>query len=194
MTTAFSDSFSDAMAWHALKQSRHGAAGSARTDALKPSLSLFQVFRVPANETTRTGVYRDVVEEVVARRCQLVRQNKGVPTVLKQEMGGRVLALDLSSTMYDSVAKEITNGYFDESDAPPWDTWLGLVVCGNAVAGDDLFPLLLSWIPESDLELAQTGIEVCPSGCLSWVPDAARLIDLSPDLRVPLAELLGQGE
>lgn len=191
MTTAISESFIEALAWHALKHSQGDTSASTRTEALKPSSSLFHLFRHPANINSRIGMYRDVVEEVVACRRQLLRQCESVPAVLKQDTGGRVLALRIDSTMYDEVAAHLTNWYFDESDAPPWDTWIGLVACRNAIASDETFPVLLSWIPESELNLARTGIEGCPSGCLFWVSDTVSLIDLSADLPVSLTRLLG---
>lgn len=171
MALSLVESLFDAVRWYTLKQWHHTAVSSARSEILKPTLSFFEVFRLPVDEVARTEAYRTVVESVVTRRHKLIKSSKDIYADRTQDPKGRILALRISLTMYDEVASYLTNGYFDESDAPPWDTWVSLIMCQFPLRGEDLEPVLLSWIPESDLEVAQAGIEGTPSDCLFWLTD-----------------------
>lgn len=74
----------------------------------------------------------------------------------------------------DGAAEYDSGGFFDQHDAPPWDTWLGLFD-----DGDDS-ECLVSWVPPSLVEIAQRGIAINPVDCIQWLSDS----------RVPIASEL----
>ena len=73
---------------------------------------------------------------------------------------GRILIFDPFATMYDGVAEEATNGFFDADDTPPPEFWIGL----------DRGRLVV-FIPEMFLALASVGVESCLGGSLEWGGD-----------------------
>lgn len=72
---------------------------------------------------------------------------------------GKILEFDISSSMYDCLAYEETNGFYDECDCPPPEFWIAYID-GK----------ILSYIPEKYLELANLGVEISMSESLRWLP------------------------
>ena len=74
------------------------------------------------------------------------------------ESTGRILEFDISCSMYDCLAYEETNGFFDECDCPPPEFWIAYI-------DDKLF----AYIPKEHLDIANLGVEISMSGSLQWV-------------------------
>ena len=74
---------------------------------------------------------------------------------------GRLLLYSPDENLFDGAAMVASNGFFDVDNIPPWDTWICFV--GR---------YLVSWVPPQHLELANSGIEVNPEGCILWAPEA----------------------
>ena len=72
---------------------------------------------------------------------------------------GRILEFDISCSMYDCLAYEETNGFFDECDCPPPEFWIAYI-------DDKLF----AYIPKKYLDIANLGVEISMSGSLQWIP------------------------
>jgi hypothetical protein len=85
------------------------------------------------------------------------------PTVVSSDLaGGRLLVYAPDENVEDGASLYLSKGYFDELDAPPWDTW----VC--------YFDRhLISWVPPCLLDLVQAGIAVNPVDCIRWLENAA---------------------
>ena len=75
-------------------------------------------------------------------------------------ISGRLLAFYPYLTMYDGVAEQVSNGFFDSDDVPPPEFWLSLK--------DEV---LLAFIPDEFIKQANQGVENSMSGCLEWLSD-----------------------
>jgi hypothetical protein len=83
--------------------------------------------------------------------------------------GGRLLVYFPDLDLADGAAEVESGGYFDVNNAPPWDTWIAMVLD----AGDNAkSPYLVSWVPQEFLGAAQRGIDVNPEQCILWIEDA----------------------
>ena len=74
------------------------------------------------------------------------------------ESTGRILEFDISCSMYDCLAYEETNGFFDECDCPPPEFWIAYI-------DDKLF----AYIPKEHLDIANLGVDISMSGSLQWI-------------------------
>lgn len=136
---------------------------------LRPARSFYEILRGTDSVDGRVQAYRVTVQDIVTRRRSLLIAASLTPS--GDAYDGKVLATDLSSTMYDGVAGELTGGFFDHADAPPPGTWLGVVSDSVDSPGYNGQVLLLSWVCQADVERVNVGIESTPSGCLWWVED-----------------------
>jgi hypothetical protein len=59
--------------------------------------------------------------------------------------GGRVLVYFPDEELADGAAEAESEGFFDVSNAPPWDTWLAMVEDAGQRARS---PYLLAWVPD----------------------------------------------
>ncbi len=168
MTTSPSDIISEAIAFARLKQNSATNLSEAKCE-LRPARSFFEILRAGNSLESRVQAYRATVQDVVERRRSLL--DAASSALSCDAYDGKVLATDLSSTMYDGVAGELTGGYFDHADAPPPETWLGVVSESVDSPGYNGLIYLLSWIDRANVERVNVGIETTPSGCLSWVED-----------------------
>ena len=73
-------------------------------------------------------------------------------------ISGKLLAFYPYLTMYDGVAEQVSNDFFDSGDVTPPEFWLGLK---NEV--------LLAFIPDEFIEQANQGVKNSMSGCLEWL-------------------------
>jgi hypothetical protein len=83
--------------------------------------------------------------------------------------GGRLLVYFPDLELADGAAEFESEGYFDVNNAPPWDTWVAMVL--DAV-GTATSPYLVSWVPQEFLSSVQKGIDVNPEQCILWIEDA----------------------
>jgi hypothetical protein len=127
-----------------------------RSNVLAPAMPLSKLDSEADREKT--------VEELVAKRSELLRINKCEFTEASVLSGspGRWLAYAPSENVEDGASRYASSGFFDHDDAPPWDTW---------VHYSDR--ILVSWVPDVLITLAQTGIDANPVLSLNWF-DLAR--------------------
>ena len=82
---------------------------------------------------------------------------------------GRLLVYLPDMDLCDGAAEQISLGYFDVNNAPPWDTWIGIFAdTGSPRSGS----YLVSWVPPPFLSLVEKGIEVNPEQCILWLDGA----------------------
>jgi hypothetical protein len=103
--------------------------------------------------------YRKVVSTVIQQRADLLRtmalpttDQAGVPG-----LQGKLLVYFPLETVSDGAASASSNGFFDEVDAPPWDTWFWY---SNRA--------ILCWVSEDMASKAQAGIDANPVECIHW--------------------------
>lgn len=93
----------------------------------------------------------EVIESVFAK--YKVNEQK-----ISFDTNGKILEFDISCSMYDCLAFNETNGFFDECDCPPPEFWIAYI--DNKI---------LSYIPEKYLDIANLGVEISMSGSLQWL-------------------------
>ncbi len=89
---------------------------------------------------------------------------------------GKLMVFFPENTLWDGAAELSTDGFFDDYNIPPWDTWVGYFE-DDLPEGYTLFDechskYLVSWIPESFIEIADDGIMVNPEECIMWLSDS----------------------
>ena len=86
--------------------------------------------------------------------------------------GGSLLLYFPSAQLADGEAHFQTQGFFDEKDCPPWDTWIWYHVEVDKIENDSSYgESILCWIPPSYLDIASIGVEVSISCSLQWAAD-----------------------
>jgi hypothetical protein len=116
------------------------------------------------------------VSSVSLDRWRCLRSiGQGDPEVVTDLRGGRLLAYFPDDTLCDGVAAAESDGFFDDVNIPPYDTWVWMVQDVRTVAYADghkaVKPanFLIAWVPPIFLELANGGIEVNPEECIAWL-------------------------
>jgi hypothetical protein len=79
--------------------------------------------------------------------------------------GGRLLVYLPDENVFDGAAKVATNGFFNQDNIPPWDTWVAYFY-DNANLN-----YLVSWIHPDLIAIASEGIRVNPEACIRWLDD-----------------------
>jgi hypothetical protein len=89
--------------------------------------------------------------------------------------GGRLLVWYRDLTVDDGVGESCTNGYLDESDMPPWDTWITYVHPDDdpKAAGG----YLVSWVPAQFVEPVQEAITCNAYDALLWLRGSHLLME-----------------
>jgi hypothetical protein len=104
----------------------------------------------------------ELVEALAEKRASLLREMSVFPAVSSDGAGGRLLVYEPDFNVEDGASEYMSKGYFDERDAPPWDTWVCYFDCQ-----------LISWVPPCLLDLVQAGIAANPVDCIRWLENAA---------------------
>ena len=149
----------DAKQWCARKAATDS---SLRSIELRPNQSLYDAFKSGNDDCQSILSQKRLVASVTASRHRILKQ-QGMVNYLSS-VPGRLLVVDLGSTMYDGLASNSTNGFYDESDAPPWDTWVGLMMAERGA-------VLIAWIPQEFVDVAERGREVSGGECIHWLAE-----------------------
>jgi len=111
----------------------------------------------------------EIIEALAEKRASVLRELSLFPRAPSSDLaGGRLLFYEPDDNFQDGASEYASMGYFDERDAPPWDTW----ICY-------LDRHLISWVPPSLLGLAQAGIEANPVDCIRLAEDCPPLAEAS---------------
>ncbi len=156
---------SEASTWCSLEES---FKCNLRSAALDPSM----ILSIPRDGDIHAFVqnsyesYQRAVEEVCRRRSAFLNAQELTAQHSTLISGARLLTYQPLETVSDGAAEAASKGFFDISDAPPWDTWL-FYSKGT----------ILSFVPESFLRVAQAGIDANPVDCIHW-PNPRELSNL----------------
>jgi hypothetical protein len=158
-SSAVLQALSETVAWCLSKSLQ---SGQLRSRELDPSA----ILKVPSLDEVGVDVllqkmresYQRAIYEINEARSILIRDTniKTADRALAQSRGKLLLYHPLE-TVTDGAAASSSRGFFDISDAPPWDTWF-------LYSGDTIF----SWVPESWVPNAQAGIDANPVDCIHW--------------------------
>ncbi|MGB7283267.1 MAG: hypothetical protein WBE13_13470 [Candidatus Acidiferrum sp.] len=109
----------------------------------------------------------EAIQALAEKRAALLREMNVFPLAASSDLAqGRLLFYEPDYNVQDGASQYTSKGYFDERDAPPWDTWICYF---------DRY--LISWVPPALLGLAQAGIETNPVDCIRLGEDAPRFTE-----------------
>lgn len=83
---------------------------------------------------------------------------------------GRLLVWHRDETIDDGAGEAATSGYLDESDMPPWDTWVAYV------DADRCSGYLVSWVPPIFIGAVARAIAINAYGALYWLNGTTLLL------------------
>lgn len=110
---------------------------------------------------------RETVPKLVRARTDILRGRNLIGKPVEYD-SGRLLIFDYQSTMSDGLASSETSGLLDEHNCPPPVFWLDLVVSNELSLQTTSESVLLSWIPDTHLDLVSKGVYVTSEQCLTW--------------------------
>ena len=131
---------------------------SLRTEQLQPRL-------------LHDGIDQLVCDLGYSRSWQIrpkVSETADVPDAL----GGRLLVYFPDGDLADCAAMSESEGFFDEHNVPPWDTWISFFD-DKSPSGRGYDRYLLAYVPRELIGHAARGIRVNPEECIVWLDDAA---------------------
>jgi hypothetical protein len=169
----------DAQAEYFMKLVAETSTWCARdADANDPAKSLRTLRPSPYTLASRESQVSSVAWE---RRDRLREIGLGGQEPAKDLCGGRLLAFDADGTLSDGVANSESNGFFDDDNVPPYDTWLWFVydeAYRRRMAGTETSErlpafetYLVAWVPPIFVELADHGIAINPEECIMWLDE-----------------------
>jgi hypothetical protein len=150
-----------------------------------------------------------LVAALVQRRTRVLESVGATTAAAALVDRGRLLLSFYEYTDHDGATADLTRGYLDINDVPPWDTWVGDVPCVRSrppkmksihtvMGGDNVDRILVSWVPEPFLAVIDAAMKTEAFGMMAWnddLPTDERAFgvwhDLVPpwlrDLRPPVA-------
>jgi hypothetical protein len=83
-------------------------------------------FRSYAASLFQPGESRtELVERLAEKRASFLREMNAYPSEVSSDLaGGMLLVYEPDDNVEDGASQYMSSGYFDELDAPPWDTWI----------------------------------------------------------------------
>ena len=169
----------ETIAWCAAQARVTDPANSLRTAALTPSNRRMD-FAGYADFDWETEESGDQVLSALAEpRAGLLKIADLTPAPLPASLvAGRLIVYQPDQTLEDGLSEEISKGFFDQGDVPPWDTWVWISE-GPPGMSPNSQPYrnsyLICWVPSMFINLAADGIAANCVNCISWAscPEAS---------------------
>jgi hypothetical protein len=122
-----------------------------------PSLNPNYIFEIGQSSNERIGL----VEALCQKRSAMLREEVQIVPLGENDLSmGRLLSYYPDEIVWDGASQVQSKGFFDENDAPPWDTWL----CYFEGS-------LVSWVPKEFFPNVDAGIAVNVVDCITWTSD-----------------------
>lgn len=187
-TDAFLRSLAETIAWCAPRALIIDDDGRLRSADLRPpQFDAIDADRPWDYIIEPTTPWPEIVRGVVERRAQrLLAEPHHDLNGVTVSVGGRLVLFDPRSTLFDGAAEVGSDGFFDVSNVPPWDTWVawvqdeerearhreeGIAAAGGPGGWTDFAACVVSWVPPELEDLVGYGIEVNPESCIAWASD-----------------------
>lgn len=145
---AFRSNLAAAITWCRPRFAIGHPKDSLRSDDLRPPII------ITASDDL-TPVHRAVASVVERRKSML-----GAMGLDAVKMDGRLLGFYVRQTLFDGVSETETNGFIDDTNTPPWDSWICMA--------DEL---LVSWVPPAMVDDVQSAIVCNAEECIAWLTD-----------------------
>lgn len=176
--TSFQARLKETKTWCASQEWSVNPAEGLRTALLRPSEQARSQRTFPDyNEFLRKTPQQrqQTIEQLALQRAALL-QERTIPLLPSAEplRYGRLLAFSPDNTLSDGAANFNTDGFFDDDNIPPWDTWIWYATndpVNNFEGWRGCDSYLLSWVPDSLIEVVVSGIWVNPEECIRWADD-----------------------
>jgi hypothetical protein len=147
--------------------------GRAIFEARLPREETARLLAIEHAETLRQ--WQQHVEQLAMKRAALLHtQDTSFLQPLQLRPSGRLLAFDPQGTLSDGAATAATQGFFDDDNVPPWDTWIWYVIndlVSNLPWWQGCDSYLLSWVPNALVAVVEVGIDSNPEECIRWATD-----------------------
>lgn len=174
----FQHRLAETITWCTFQDWSANPAEGLRTALLRPSeqAKRLQTFHDSDTFWKKTPQqWQQLVEHLALQRVELLHK-RDLSLYLPAEPlnGGRLLAFSPENTLSDGAANFNTDGFFDDDNIPPWDTWIWYVTndpVNNFEWWRGCDSYLLSWVPDSLVEVIASGIGVNPEQCIQWATD-----------------------
>lgn len=85
--------------------------------------------------------------------------------------GGRLLLFDPDASLFDGAAEAASKGFFDPDNIPARDTWVYYDIDEGSSYEQPFHTFLVSWVPETFVNLVQGGVDVNPESCIRWTTE-----------------------
>jgi hypothetical protein len=160
-----------AISWCRAQSRRDDPRWCLRSDRIRPSVIRADAptFRTYSYEWLSGAPLTDIVNEVVHRRSIALEDAGLAPLAQGQRVDGRLLLNYPYNSDYSCLSDECSDGYIDECDVPPWDTWiasLNQTWPGNSV--NQTGPCLICFVPDLFVPAVQSAIDCNPMENLAW--------------------------
>jgi len=161
MNREIAQRLAETVAWCSRRARAEAAGSSTRSLAVRPPVMGLPNSQ-PLDRLLLPGEAKAAVEFVCeARRRELARLEIPVTPVGSDLAGGRILLTTIDTDLC-GAATEPSNGYYDLSDLPGWDTWF------LHTETDSRWGAIFCWVPAGLVELAQRGMDVIPFVSVAW--------------------------
>ena len=131
---------------------------SLRTSYLKPSVEDWEFVNFDK-------YFLAELQDVRMKRKELLKV-RNVPDCSRSK--GRILCFYPELSLKDAVAGKVSLGYFDDSDCPPWDSWIHYDVEDLEQYHNVEYSCLLSLVPDSLVPIVDKAILEDTYDCLVW--------------------------
>jgi hypothetical protein len=159
-------------AWCLHSANADDLAASTRTEEIRPDLfaNCDHIARLDAIHKT-TGTLPVAVQQICQRRAALINKlGLKLPAVDYCMVAGRLFGTDFDTDSCEA-ATDVSNGFFDLSDIPGWDTWFAYE------PHDHIQGRVYGWIPNEITAPVGRGIWTIPVDSIWWVdaiPETAK--------------------
>lgn len=93
---------------------------------------------------------------------QLSFKKEVVKAFDQMDVKGKILRIELDNIFWDGCSEDLSDGFIDQFDCPPIDTWVYLI-------DNPENRVLYAWVPQRFVELVDVAIKVNALDCLSWM-------------------------
>lgn len=163
----FKKRLSETIAWCNEHIVPEDPVGSLRTKGLRPpGLKLCHRFNIDLH---------DVVQAIADERASSLQywlKTHSLPAGLAN--GHLLICTSAQESIPDGAVTELSKGFYDDDDMPPWDTWLCYLYDDEILSNGKIYrcEYLVSWVPPEFIDLANIGVEKHFLDCMTWATDA----------------------